>query len=381
MATLFVVATPIGNLQDLSPRAAQVLKDTPVIAAESLTRTKKLLSHLGLRGKRLVSCREANRKLAAVKIREALDQGLDVALVSDAGTPGLSDPGGAVVAAIAQSGHRISPVAGPSALAAAVSVAGWPGAPFVFLGFLPAKPGARRRLLERARDTGWPFAFFEGPHRLADTARDLAELMGERKVVLARELSKVNEEVVHTTCEELAGTVKTQGVKGEITLLVAGGEPVARHLPDMDELLRQGLRQGAESPSRLAKRVAAATGQPREQVYRRLLVLKEEPAGRSAQRITKMSESGKVIEKELAVKNGLGLHARVAARIAETLKQYDCEVTLSKDGLEADGDSVLSILTLDAPAGSRLVARARGAQAEEALAALEGLFAEGFGED
>jgi 16S rRNA (cytidine1402-2'-O)-methyltransferase len=274
MATLFVVATPIGNLSDLTPRAARILEETPVIAAESINRTKKLLSHLGLRGKRLISCREANRKLAALKVREALDQGLDVALVSDAGTPGISDPGGHVVAELAGSGHRISPIPGPSSLAAAVSVAGWPGAPFVFLGFLPAKAGARRKLLEQARDTGWAFAFFEGPHRLADTVRDLAELMDERPVTLARELSKINEEVVHTTCQELAGTVNTHGIKGEITMLVAGGEPAAGDKPDMDELLRQGLAQGAESPSRLAKSVAAACGRPRDEVYRRLLALK-----------------------------------------------------------------------------------------------------------
>lgn len=274
MATLFVVATPIGNLQDLTPRAAQALAEVPVIAAESLNRTKKLLSYLGIRGKRLISCREANRKLAAFKVREALDQGFDVALVSDAGTPGISDPGGHVVAELAGSGHKISPLPGPSSLAAAVSVAGWPGAPFVFLGFLPAKPGARRRLLGQARDTGWAFAFFEGPHRLADTARDLAELMGERPVALARELSKINEEVVHTTCQELAGTVNTQGIKGEITMLVAGGEPAEADRPDMDELLRQGLADGTESPSRLAKKVAAACKKPRDEVYRRLLVLK-----------------------------------------------------------------------------------------------------------
>jgi len=274
MATLYVVATPIGNLSDLTPRAVQVLTDAPVIAVESVNRGKKLLSHLGLRGKRLISCREANRKMAAAKVREALDKGNDVALISDAGTPGISDPGGHVVAEISGKGHKISPIPGPSSLAAAVSVAGWPGAPFLFLGFLPAKAGARRKLLERARDTGWAFAFFEGPHRLADTAEDLAELMGERPVTLARELSKINEEVVHTTCQELAGTVNTQGIRGEITVLVGGGEPASGDKPDMDELLRQGLAQGDESPSRLAKSVAAACKQPRDEVYRRLLELK-----------------------------------------------------------------------------------------------------------
>jgi len=274
MATLFVVATPIGNLQDLSPRAASVLRETPVIAAESLNRSKKLLSHLGIRGKRLVSCREANRKLAALKIREALDRGQDVALVSDAGTPGVSDPGGHVVAELSHSGHRISPVPGPCALAAAVSVAGWPGAPFSFLGFLPAKPGARRQLLERARDAGWAFAFYEAPHRLAETMADLAAMLGGRGMVLARELTKYNEEVSYGTCQELAETVKPLVTKGEITILVAGGEPAVQQAADMDELLRQGLRAGLESPSRLAKKVAASCRRPRDEVYRRLLEIK-----------------------------------------------------------------------------------------------------------
>lgn len=278
MATLFVVATPIGNLQDLTPRAAKVLAEVPVIAAESLNRTKKLLSYLDLHGKRLISCREANRKLAAIKVREALDQGLDVALVSDAGTPGVSDPGGHVVAELAESGHKMSPIPGASSLAAAVSVAGWPGAPFVFLGFLPAKQGARRKLLERARDTGWAFAFFEGPHRLAATAADLAELMGDRPVVLARELSKINEEVLHTTCRNLAGKVNTHELKGEMTILVDGGEPAPADKPDVDELLRQGLADGADTPSRLAKRVAALCGRPKDEVYRRLLAIKNPDA-------------------------------------------------------------------------------------------------------
>ena len=124
MATLFVVATPIGNLEDLSPRAARVLAESPVVAAESVGRAKKLLAHLGLGGKWLISCREANRRQAAAKVLEALGEGKDVALISDAGTPGLSDPGQAVVEEVAKLGHRISPVAGPSALAAALSVAG-----------------------------------------------------------------------------------------------------------------------------------------------------------------------------------------------------------------------------------------------------------------
>jgi 16S rRNA (cytidine1402-2'-O)-methyltransferase len=277
MATLYVVATPIGNLEDLSPRAAQVLRRVPVVAAESVKRTRQLLAHLGAVGKRLISCREANRRRAALQVREVLDAGQDVALVSDAGTPGVSDPGGYLVRHLAGSGHRISPIPGPSALTAAVSVAGWAGAPFLFLGFLPAKPGPRRRLLARARDTGWPLVIFEAPHRLAATAAELAALMGERAVVMTRELTKLHEEVAYTTCRDLAASVKSQVTRGEITLLVAGGEPRQEaEGRELDRRLQEGLEAGGEPPSRLARRVAAELRLPRDEVYRRLLELKGE---------------------------------------------------------------------------------------------------------
>ncbi|MBI4798198.1 MAG: 16S rRNA (cytidine(1402)-2'-O)-methyltransferase [Desulfarculus sp.] len=391
MSTLYVVATPIGNLEDLTPRAARILGEVPVVAAESLARGKKLLSHLGLRGKRLISCREANRRRAAAQVVEALEAGQDVALISDAGTPGVSDPGVAVVQAVAASGHRLCPVAGPSALAAALSVSGLPVVPLLFLGFAPAKPGARKKLLERAALTGWTFALFEAPHRLAETAADLAEVVGgERPVALARELTKLHEEVVHTTCQELAELARSKEARGEITLVVAGGPSQEAERGQADQvgrLLAQGMREG-QPPSRLAKQVAQATGQPREAVYRRILELKEaRPEQGSATRTEPVESSGAikcdddVLQCQLEVNNSLGLHARVAARIAETVQRYDCQVVLCKDGLEADGASVLSILALDAPVGSLITVQAKGKAARQALQALEGLFAGSFGEN
>lgn len=401
MATLYVVATPIGNLEDLSPRAARVLGEVPVVAAESLTRTRGLLSHLGLTGKRLISCREANRARAAREVVQALGEGQDVALVSDSGTPGVSDPGAVVVRAAAEAGHRVSPLPGPSALASALSLAGVEAAPVVFLGFTPAKPGARRKLLEKAGETGWPLVLFEAPHRLADTAQDLAGVLGDRPVLLARELSKIHEEVVHTTCRDLAARAARQPPKGEITLVVAGAakqeaKPAADD--EVDGLLRQGLAEGAETPSRLARRVAAQTGLGREAVYQRLLKLKEQSLGHDEsprapqdppestrkQPVTPpeaMEEDNRSLQRNLKVNNSLGLHARVAARIAQTVQNYQCAITIAKDGLEADGSSVLSILTLDAPQGSELVVAAQGDQACEALDALEALFTASFGEN
>ncbi|MBI5522636.1 MAG: 16S rRNA (cytidine(1402)-2'-O)-methyltransferase [Desulfarculus sp.] len=391
MSTLYVVATPIGNLEDLTPRAARILGEVPVVAAESLARGKKLLSHLGLKGKRVISCREANRRRAAAQVVQALEEGHDVALISDAGTPGVSDPGVAVVQAVAASGHRLCPVAGPSALAASLSVAGLPGAPLVFLGFAPAKPGARKKLLERAASTGWTFALFEAPHRLAETAAGLVEVVGgERPVVMARELTKLHEEVVHTTCQELAELARSNQARGEITLVVAGGpsqEVEQEQAGQVGRLLAQGMQEG-QPPSRLAKQVAQQTGQPREAVYRRLLELKQaRPEQGSATRTEPVESSGAikcdddVLQCQLEVNNSLGLHARVAARIAETVQRYDCQVVLCKDGLEADGASVLSILALDAPLGSLITVQAKGKAARQALQALEGLFAGSFGEN
>ena len=281
MATLFVVATPIGNLEDLSPRAARVLKETTVVATESVNRTRKLLSHLGLKGKKLISCREANRNKAAAKVVQALNQGCDVALVSDAGTPGVSDPGAAVFKEAAAAGHRLCPIPGPSALAAGLSVAGEAGVPLIFLGFLPAKAGARRRLLAQAGETGWTTVMFEAPHRLDATARDLLDVLGDRPLVLAREISKVNEEVVNTTCAEFVEMVKMKPARGEITLVVGPDEAARKNATAADEdtvgeLLKQGLAQKDMTPSRLAQKVAAACNMPRKDVYQLILRMKKD---------------------------------------------------------------------------------------------------------
>ena len=276
LARLYVAATPIGNLEDLTPRAARLLREAPVVAAESIKRTRGLLSHLGVGGKTLISCREANRSRAAGQVIAHLDAGRDVVLVSDAGTPGVSDPGAFVVGRVVSAGYEVSPLPGPSALAAALSVAGLQELPLVWLGFLPAKPGARRRTLRQAAATGWPLAMFEAPHRLAATSRELAEMFGDRPVVLARELSKLHEQVLHTTCHELARLAAEEEPRGEITLILAGGGPPEEQVPDAESMLREGLASGKHSPSSLAKKVAAATGLSREEAYRRLLELKKE---------------------------------------------------------------------------------------------------------
>jgi 16S rRNA (cytidine1402-2'-O)-methyltransferase len=275
LALLYLAATPIGNLEDLTPRVSRILAEVPVVAAESLKRTRALLSHLGVTGKTLVSCRESNRQKAADQVISHLNAGRDVALVSDAGTPGVSDPGAWVVRQVVAAGYTVSPLPGPSALAAALSVSGLTDLPLVWLGFLPAKPGPRRRLLSRAAATGWPLVMFEAPHRLAATSAELAELFGQRPVVLARELSKRHEQVLHTDCAGLAALAGGQETRGEITLIVGGGDPSGEEKPDPQALLREGLQSGKHSPSALARQVAAATGITRDEAYRRLLEMKK----------------------------------------------------------------------------------------------------------
>jgi 16S rRNA (cytidine1402-2'-O)-methyltransferase len=274
LATLYVVATPIGNLEDLTPRAKRILEEVDFIAAESISRTKKLLAHLSIGGKRLISCRESNRKKASYEVQSLLEQGRDVALVSDAGTPGISDPGGAVVLAAAQAGYKISPLPGASALAAGLSVAGLPGAPVTFLGFLPAKTGARKKILEQAKNTGWPFVIYEAPHRLSKTAADILEVLGDRPVVLAREISKIHEEIAHTSTRRLAEKTENSEAKGEITLIVSGGAPPQADQNLVKKLLSQGLLEEKEKPARLAARVAAQTGMKKALVYEMLISLK-----------------------------------------------------------------------------------------------------------
>ncbi|MCB2190857.1 MAG: 16S rRNA (cytidine(1402)-2'-O)-methyltransferase [Deltaproteobacteria bacterium] len=381
MATLFVVATPIGNLEDLSPRAARVLTQSPVVAAESVGRAKKLLAHLGLSGKWLISCREANRRQAAAKVLQALGEGKDVALISDAGTPGLSDPGQAVVEEVGKLGHRISPVAGPSALAAALSVAGIKQAPFVFLGFLPAKSGARKRLLEQAGASGWSLVAYEAPHRLAEAAKDLGQVLGERQVVVCRELTKLHEEILRTTCAELADHLEPEKLRGEITLVIGPGKAQEADPEQVRSLVEQGLAAGELKPSALAKQVAGATGLGREEVYQIILAIRDEAEQDEDEAVIheEISEEESQ-ERRLLVANSLGLHARAAAKITEAVSNFDCSVTLHKGKEEADASSVLSILGLDAPKGSQVVARAQGPQALEALNALDKLFAGLFGE-
>ena len=263
--TLYVVATPIGNLADASPRSLEVLRAVDLVACEDTRTTRTLLSHYGI-ATATVSLHEHNERDAAAGLVEVLRKGKSIALVSDAGTPGIADPGALLVAAAHRAGIRVSPVPGPNAAAAAFSAAGFAAPGYRFAGFLPASGAARRKALE-ALDGPLPVILYEAPHRIAKTLAELAERLGpEREVVLARELSKKFEEVARLALGEvkqwLAAPHRQQG---EFVIIVSAGE--TRQAGDAERVL--GILLEALAPSEAAKIAARITGVAKGELYRK----------------------------------------------------------------------------------------------------------------
>jgi len=278
--TLYVVATPIGNLDDASPRALRVLAQASLVACEDTRRTAQLLERFGLKVP-TVSCHRFNERERLTELLERMHRGQDVALVSDGGTPGVSDPGRLLVEAALDAGLPVSPLPGPSAVATLLSASGLPADRFVFEGFLPARPGERRRRLRTLRGESRTLVLFEAPHRLIDTLQDLAAIFGERRIVLGRELTKVHETVLRGSARELAEALATP-VRGEITLALAGAE--AAEAAGADEAQAAALR-GAWSDALAAsggdrrdalRRAAKALGMGRAALWRRLEELGED---------------------------------------------------------------------------------------------------------
>jgi 16S rRNA (cytidine1402-2'-O)-methyltransferase len=268
--TLCLVSTPIGNLGDLSQRAEQVLAQADVVAAEDTRVTRGLLTHLGL-SKALVACHQHNEQASAEGLMAALAQGKRVALVSDAGTPGISDPGFAVVQAAIKAGFPVVPVPGASAALAALIASGIAPQPFYFGGFLPRQAKQRRELLETLKGLQATLIFYESPHRVRECLAGLAQVLGPRQACLARELTKIYEQLLRGTLEELARAVFEE--RGEFTLVVAGApEPAAPALLDLKPqelvaMLEQAMAEG-KSRNQAVASVARATGLSREEVYR-----------------------------------------------------------------------------------------------------------------
>jgi 16S rRNA (cytidine1402-2'-O)-methyltransferase len=273
--TLYVVATPLGNLGDLSARASDVLRSVAVVASEDTRRTGNLLAHLGVRPKVLsFHAHSGPRRLDALLGILADDR--DVALVTDAGTPGVSDPGAELVAAARAAGSPIVPVPGASAVATALSASGLPADRYLFLGFVPRKGAERARLLQRAAKEEWTVVLFEAPGRLADLLRDLATVAGaDRQAVVARELTKLHEEVRSGSLGELGEYYSSRETRGEITVVLAGtGAPPEP--PDRTaEARTRALALLAEGATRreATQRLVAELGLARNNAYRLVMEL------------------------------------------------------------------------------------------------------------
>jgi len=270
MGTLYLVATPIGNLEDITLRALRLLNEVSLIAAEDTRQTHKLLEHYQIKT-RVTSYFEHNKLDKVETILNVLKNG-DVALVSDAGTPALNDPGYELVRAALEAGFGVSPVPGPSAPVAALVTSGLPTDAFVYLGYLPRKSGERRRLLEQVSGLPYTLIFLEAPHRLLASLTDLNFVLGNRQIAVSRELTKRFEEIQRGLLEEVLEHFHKQAPRGEFTLVVAGksSEKIAWDEESMREALTQGLNAG-EAPAQLASRLAELSSWPRRKVYTLLL--------------------------------------------------------------------------------------------------------------
>ena len=270
---LYVVATPIGNLEDITLRALRVLKEVGLIAAEDTRHTQNLLGHYDIRTP-LTSYHEHNERTKARPLVERLLQGQNIALVTDAGVPAISDPGYRIVVEAISAGIQVTPIPGPSALTAVLSASGLPTDRFVFEGFLPAKKKQRRDRLEALRGEMRTIVCFEAPHRLLESLRDIHELLGDREVVVAREVSKVYEEFLRGLAGELIDKLAGREIRGELTLVIkgsAGESPISEALlsAEIRKLKGEGMRV-----KEIAEVLAEKHSLAKREVYR--MVLRDE---------------------------------------------------------------------------------------------------------
>ncbi len=272
-AALYVVPTPLGNLADISDRIRAVLCAVPWVAAEDTRHSQPLLRHLGSAA-RLIPAHEHNEREAAGRILERLAAGESVALVSDAGTPAVSDPGARIVAAVRAAGHRIVPLPGPCAAVTALSAAGLAEPHFLFYGFLPAKAGQRRQALAELKALPYALVFYEAPHRVVEAVEDLAATLGGRTLVIARELTKLFETIHACPLGEAAAWLQgdSNRQKGEFVLMVSGA-PAGADDGEAERVLRLLLADGLPV-KQAAKLAAAITGGAKNALYERALQLK-----------------------------------------------------------------------------------------------------------
>lgn len=277
MGVLYLVATPIGNLQDITPRALDTLRRSSLIAAEDTRTARQLLAHFDIHTP-VTSYFEHSKPLQVHKVLDALETG-DVAVISEAGMPGINDPGEELVRRALERGHRVVPIPGPSAILAALVASGLAG-PFYFLGFLPREPRRRRNLLREVASDPDTLIAFEAPHRLIESLADIAEIMGNRQMCIAREVTKRFEEFSRGTVQELRAQFENRELRGEFTLVIAGASKLdrdrtllqegewndARVVHEATSLLQSGIPR-----TEVVKRIATKSGRARREIYRMLL--------------------------------------------------------------------------------------------------------------
>lgn len=272
-ATLYIIATPIGNLEDITYRAVRILGEVDLIAAEDTRHSLKLLNHFGI-SKPLTSYFDHNQQFKGERILNTLRQGKSVALISDAGTPCISDPGYQLVRDAVAENINVVPLPGACAAVAALSASGLPTDTFTFAGFPPSRQGKRRTFLMEMNGLPGTLVLYEAPHRLLDTLGDIREVLGERQVIVARELTKIYEEFIHGTASEVIAAVSQGQVRGEVVILIAAGERAVQDAEPLEQVLQRLMSDGTLSIKDAAKQAATISGVSRSEAYAEALRLK-----------------------------------------------------------------------------------------------------------
>jgi len=273
--SLYIVATPIGNLSDITLRALEVLKTVAFVAAEDTRHTRKLLSHYRISA-RLISCNEHNERERAVEIVKKISDGASAALLSDAGTPTVSDPGYRVLQAAISANLRIVPIPGASAAITALSAAGLPSDAFLFAGFLSHKSAKRRARLKQLANEPVTLIFYESPNRITALLQEVVELLGNRPVALAREMTKRYQEFIRGPAEDVMANLQGRSdIKGEVTLLVSGKKDDAGDVSEeLEDAIGRALREGSTGGAKLSRELAARYGVPKNKIYEMILQVK-----------------------------------------------------------------------------------------------------------
>ncbi len=274
--TLFVVSTPLGNLEDMTLRGLKVLKSVDLIAAEGVEHSRSLCRHYGITTQ-VIGYNQHNQKRKGVELISRLEAGASVALVTNAGTPGVSDPGLLLVRQALEGGIRVCPIPGPSAVTAALCVSGLPAERFLFMGFLATRSARRKRELESLSTEGRTMVFFEAPHRVKEMLGDVFEVLGDREIIVVREMTKVHEQVLRGTVRSVRDSLEEENTRGEFTLVIAGKGQKDETLlltrvaqKRIEKLVEQNIMTLRD----IAKKIAQEEGLPWRRVYRECLSIK-----------------------------------------------------------------------------------------------------------